>query len=113
MMVPNADRTRCTLAGRIDIARNHVLTGGVSSSKKFKDDLSNAISSIFFQQYFWDDPNTAAEAESEIDEFLNTLFKADKFRTATATFCPPPKIQNCKHPSAARGAGHIHQKKRF
>jgi len=40
-----------------------VITGGISSSKRFTEDLSNAISSVFFQQYFWDDPNNLGKDE--------------------------------------------------
>ena len=90
MMVPNADGTYCTLADRIDIARHHVLTGGPSSSKKFKDELSDTLISIFSQHYFLDDKNNIDGVP--YDTVLNTLLKADKFRSATAKFCPLPSL---------------------
>ena len=90
MMVHNVDKNYCTLADRVDIARHHVLTGGVSSSKKFKDELSDTLTSIFSQHYFWDDKNNIDSVPDA--SVLNTLLKADKFRSVTAKFCPLPSL---------------------
>ena len=37
LMVPNSNRTYCTLPGRIDVAKHHILHGGPTSKKQYKD----------------------------------------------------------------------------
>ena len=88
LMVPNANRTYCTLAGRVDVGRHHILTGGPASSKSYVEDIKNAIGTVFFQQYFSHDktgPSSLSNAG-----IINTLFHSEKFRAASEKFCPPP-----------------------
>jgi hypothetical protein len=72
-MVPNVNDTACVLAGRIDIARHYMLTGGPEA---LKEPYERAVSRLLsFGRYMWD-PEKYPEVKA--------LFDSDKFQVGVA-----------------------------
>ena len=76
-MVPSSDRARCVLAGRIDIGRHYILSGGVDG---LKEPYEIAVSRLLsFGAYVFNASAIPIVAE---------LFESDAFQAAARTVCP-------------------------
>eukprot|EP00729_Bicosta_minor_P019753 gene19753-2723_t len=75
-MVPSKDRTMCHLAGRIDVGRHFIMTGGLPGLKEFHKDLVTRV--LSFGRYIF---------TPEEYPVVNSLFKGAKFQTAAGNIC--------------------------
>lgn len=78
-LVPNANRTLCTLPQRVDVGRHFVLTGGVDGNRENYDILVRRVTS--FGRYM---------LGSSLEKFpsVQRLFETEKFVSAAKRICP-------------------------
>ena len=76
-MVPDSTGTRCVLAGRIDIARHYILTGGLQGMREPFESLASRVQS--FGRYMFD-----LEAYPE----ARALFADERFLRLARRVCP-------------------------
>merc|ERR1712070_270288 len=79
-MVPSLDRTQCVLAGRIDVGRHWILTGGPSALRANYDSMVSRVQS--FGRY-----NFGLKEYPLAEE----LFRDPKFLQAATEVCPTDK----------------------
>jgi len=79
-LIPNGDRTKCILPGRVDVARHFVMHGGVPGLKEWYEDLISRVQS--FGSYHFD-PNE--------NELIQELFASENFNKAAKDICPKNK----------------------
>lgn len=80
LFVPNTDRTLCVLAGRIDVGRHFILTGGLQGMRESVEDLTSRVQS--FGRYHFD--------VSEHEE-ARALFDDPSFLALARRVCPVSK----------------------
>jgi len=86
-LVPNKNRTYCTLAARLDVGRHHVTSGGPASHKRFKENILSTVGISFFQRYFSHDLDM-----STIGAMTDQVFKNPNYVKISKQFCPSPGI---------------------
>jgi len=79
-LVPNENRTRCVLPGRIDVGRHFILSGGAEGMKEQYEDMVSRVSAFMRYMFNLDDhPEVQA------------LFEESKFVAAARKVCPRDK----------------------
>eukprot|EP01060_Flectonema_neradi_P034330 TRINITY_DN5997_c0_g1_i1.p1 TRINITY_DN5997_c0_g1~~TRINITY_DN5997_c0_g1_i1.p1 ORF type:complete len:521 (+),score=72.95 TRINITY_DN5997_c0_g1_i1:51-1613(+) len=79
-LVPNKNRTKCILPGRIDIGRHYTLTGGITARKEPFSKLVSRVKSFgIYNFHIQDHP------------VLKKLFKKPNFADAAKKICPAKK----------------------
>ena len=79
-MVPNSNRSSCVLAGRIDIGRHYILTGGHAGLRESYDSLASRVQS--FGRYMFNLSDYPAAAQ---------LFNEPRFLALARNVCPRDK----------------------
>ena len=79
-LIPNVNKTLCTLPQRIDIGRHFMMTGGPDAVRENSDKLIDRLSS--FGKYLTDLSKYPV---------INDLFASDGFQNAAKTICPAEK----------------------
>ena len=87
LLVPNHNRTYCALAGRADVGKHHIMGGGPTSKKLFRETIAKQIGTVFFQQHFSED-----EDITSIGQITKNLFSSEKYKKISKSFCPSPKV---------------------
>eukprot|EP01125_Pyxidicula_operculata_P016799 TRINITY_DN5818_c0_g1_i1.p1 TRINITY_DN5818_c0_g1~~TRINITY_DN5818_c0_g1_i1.p1 ORF type:complete len:427 (-),score=77.09 TRINITY_DN5818_c0_g1_i1:40-1320(-) len=80
LLIPNADKTLCVLAGRADIGRHFILGGGVEGLKEPYHQLVSRL--LSFGRYMFD---------LEQYPVVRDLFNSDIFQESSKKVCPPNK----------------------
>ncbi|KAJ9446100.1 hypothetical protein DIPPA_27848 [Diplonema papillatum] len=80
LMVPNLDKTKCALAGRVDIAKHYLATGGSFGKKEKFANLVSRLSSFGIYQF-------------DLDEYpiMRKVFHFPAFTNAAKLVCPADK----------------------
>ena len=86
-MVPSADGTLCVLAGRIDIGRHFIRTGGTEGKKEFYETAVSRL--LSFGHYLFD---------LDKHPVVRELFADDRFQRAAKAVCPSQQ-QACIDPT--------------
>jgi hypothetical protein len=77
-MVPSSDGTLCVLAGRIDIGRHFIRTGGTEGMKEFYETSVSRL--LSFGHYLFD---------LDKHPVVRELFADSRFQRAAKAVCPP------------------------